>query len=432
MAMLRRALLALAVPVLVAATIVGGDMPEPGTAAAQAPPSRPNIVLVMTDDQEVSTLQYMAAVQAELVGKGITFTNGLVNLPLVLPVASHHPPRPERQQHRHPRQHRSDGRRTHPLPPLRHGACQTVATVLRAAGYRTGYVGKYLNEYPGDGLPDTYVPPGWDYWAGLYAGIQQNFTYGLNRNGRLVPASQNAHVEQQLATEARTFLDGVGNRPFLLMVWTPSPHSPYEPEARYTGTAPGLGARRVLRTPAFNEVDITDKPELAGTTPVSATRDGHQLPAPGRGAAVGGRHRRADPRRAGQPAEARQHLHRLHVGQRLPPRPAPPDRQGPALRRVRRGPHARQGPRDRSRRHERRIGRQRRPRRHLRRARRDADAVRDRRPVVRLDAVGAVPRPVPLARHVLHHGRDVRRRAHDERGLLPVPLRQPRVLRPPP
>src|SRR3546814_18898160 len=35
----------------------------------------------------------------------------------------------------------------------------TIATWLQAAGYRTGLIGKYMNEYdPAEG----YVPPGWD------------------------------------------------------------------------------------------------------------------------------------------------------------------------------------------------------------------------------------------------------------------------------
>jgi N-acetylglucosamine-6-sulfatase len=37
----------------------------------------------------------------------------------------------------------------------------TIATWLKGAGYRTSYIGKYLNDYEGG---DTYIPPGWDEW----------------------------------------------------------------------------------------------------------------------------------------------------------------------------------------------------------------------------------------------------------------------------
>src|SRR5215210_3758151 len=40
----------------------------------------------------------------------------------------------------------------------------TIATRLQGEGYRTAFMGKYLNGYPA-GDP-TYVPPGWDEWYG--------------------------------------------------------------------------------------------------------------------------------------------------------------------------------------------------------------------------------------------------------------------------
>jgi N-acetylglucosamine-6-sulfatase len=42
---------------------------------------------------------------------------------------------------------------------------QTVATWLKAAGYRTALVGKYVNEYAREDADLTVVPPGYGYWA---------------------------------------------------------------------------------------------------------------------------------------------------------------------------------------------------------------------------------------------------------------------------
>ncbi|MEU7744931.1 hypothetical protein [Nonomuraea sp. NPDC049158] len=40
---------------------------------------------------------------------------------------------------------------------------RTYAASLEKAGYRTGYLGKYINEYPVTGT-DYHVPTGWDEW----------------------------------------------------------------------------------------------------------------------------------------------------------------------------------------------------------------------------------------------------------------------------
>ena len=50
---------------------------------------------------------------------------------------------------------------------------------MQEAGYRTGYFGKYLNQYK-----DHRVPPGWDEWVGLLKNSRY-FNYTLNVNGRL-------------------------------------------------------------------------------------------------------------------------------------------------------------------------------------------------------------------------------------------------------
>ena len=45
------------------------------------------------------------------------------------------------------------------------GDAQTLATWFHAAGYTTGFFGKYINGYQHDRLGDRYhVPPGWDHW----------------------------------------------------------------------------------------------------------------------------------------------------------------------------------------------------------------------------------------------------------------------------
>jgi arylsulfatase A-like enzyme len=63
---------------LQAASDVAGDT-EPSL------PKRPNVVLIVTDDQRWDTLQYMPAVQRLLVARGVTFTNAFTITPVCQP-----------------------------------------------------------------------------------------------------------------------------------------------------------------------------------------------------------------------------------------------------------------------------------------------------------------------------------------------------------
>ena len=121
---------------------------------ASRDPFRPNIVLVLTDDQRWDTVSAMPNVTNRLVRPGVDFRNAFASNPLCCPS----------------RVSILTGRYSHSTgvfsnrPP--HGGFAsfrdraTIATRLRAAGYRTAYMGKYLNGYANN----TYVPPGWDRW----------------------------------------------------------------------------------------------------------------------------------------------------------------------------------------------------------------------------------------------------------------------------
>src|SRR5262249_23545935 len=61
----------------------------------------------------------------------------------------------------------------------------TIGTWVKATGYRTGFMGKYLSGYPNTAAP-TYVPPGWDDWHSPAAGNPYSeYNYTLNENGNL-------------------------------------------------------------------------------------------------------------------------------------------------------------------------------------------------------------------------------------------------------
>src|SRR5918997_354704 len=70
--------------VIVTLALVAGLAPAP-RGEAQAPQPRPNIVLVMSDDQTVESMRVMANVNALLAREGATFANSFASFPLCCP-----------------------------------------------------------------------------------------------------------------------------------------------------------------------------------------------------------------------------------------------------------------------------------------------------------------------------------------------------------
>ena len=131
----------------------------------------------------------------------------------------------------------------------------TLATWLRAGGYHTGLVGKYINRYPfGRGF---YKPPGWDRWA---AGYWDYYNYRSYVDGKIVtygstPADYSTDV---IARKAVEFIGSAPtDKPFFLYVAPKAMHDPYTPAPRHDGA---FHAMAPVRFPNFNEADVTDKP----------------------------------------------------------------------------------------------------------------------------------------------------------------------------
>jgi hypothetical protein len=126
--------------------------------AAAQEPEPPSVLLIVTDDQRWDTLWAMPEVQRSLVERGVTFSKSFTTSSLCCPS------RASILTGQYPH---TTGVYRQALP---YGGFKsfddstTIATVLRAGGYRTGFFGKYLDSYQSDALAG-YVPPGWDRWA---------------------------------------------------------------------------------------------------------------------------------------------------------------------------------------------------------------------------------------------------------------------------
>nr|BAL58323.1 hypothetical conserved protein [Candidatus Acetothermum autotrophicum] len=123
-----------------------------------AQPTKPNILFILTDDLDADLLEFMPNVKALLVAQGVTFSNFFVNVSLCCPSRANI----LRGQYAHNTQIFTNLMPTggfQKFYAVGHES-STVATWVQGAGYRTCYLGKYLNGYPAGASP-THVPPGY-------------------------------------------------------------------------------------------------------------------------------------------------------------------------------------------------------------------------------------------------------------------------------
>ena len=215
---------------------------------AQAQTARPNIIFILTDDQPPSTLSKMPILQERLAGHGMTFRSTVSSNPLCCPSRATF----QTGQYTH-----NHGIRTNTYP---NGGWQrfgeldlhqsTVATWLNGAGYRTGYFGKYMNEYD-----TTYVPPGWNKWF-VRVGAPRDGKVNDNGTIRAINGHQDSIYKNQ-AVDWVKFAAPL-EKPFFLSVGFYAPHKPGIYDPKYADRFQGATVPRDL---SFNEADVSDKPE---------------------------------------------------------------------------------------------------------------------------------------------------------------------------
>jgi len=234
-----------------------------------ASPARPNIVFILTDDQDLDlgSLNTMPLTRELIAQQGMTFQQDFVPLSLCCPSRSTILTGLYPHNHKVYTNHGPDGG-FEKFETLGHEET-TIGTALRAAGYRTALLGKYLNHYPRQSDP-THVPPGWDDFATPAAGdAYGGFNYTLNENGRLVHYGHDPkdYMTDVIAGKAVDFIRGSAGsgQPFFLYMATYAPHKPATPAPRHAGLFAGIQAPR---TPSFNEADVSDKPERIRALPL--------------------------------------------------------------------------------------------------------------------------------------------------------------------
>lgn len=219
----------------------------------QARNQKPNIVVIMTDDQRADTIQYMPQLD-EMSKDGVRFDRAYANSPVCGPSRASF----------------FSGRRASTLgvEDENEGTydafddSETIAVVLQRAGYKTAHIGEYINGYRG-GFPS--VPPGWDDWFVFSDHFMNLFSPGsiyqdpmVSNNG--VVEWLEGHSIDLFTNAAVDFIEAnAAEGEFFLSVAYWAPHVPLLVDPRYSGLFAGFEAPK---PPSLNETDFSDKPVL--------------------------------------------------------------------------------------------------------------------------------------------------------------------------
>ena len=263
---------------VLALTLGPGSRPDRAAAAPQSPA---NIIVLLTDDQETSSMRVMKIVRKEMKQKGVTMKRMYANFPLCCP--SRATLLTGQYAHNHEVLSNTAPEGGYGVFNELHGN-NYLPIWLQDAGYTTGYIGKFLNEYaePDEyGTTPTDVPRGWDDWRALAPSRAQYFGYQLNQNGTLrqYTDAEEDYSTDVFTTKAKRFIrkSAPGASPYFLMVGYAAPHGGGGGEPGRSCNRGAIPAPRHLASlrgkldgalpPSFNEADVADKPSpVAGTS----------------------------------------------------------------------------------------------------------------------------------------------------------------------
>jgi N-acetylglucosamine-6-sulfatase len=224
------------------------------SARAAESPSRPNILLITSDDQNAADLRWMPRTRRLLGLAGTTFTRALSPHPLCCPARAEILTGQYAQnngvQHNHGQYGGFKRLNTH----------QTIASWLQRAGYRTAFLGKYLNDYQqSDGRQ-----PGWDIWNPM---LTRTYWYYGTRYFAGRPGDPRKYSVDVVGERTAEYIErwAPARAPFFIWASQVAPHA--SPTGPHSWGPPHVAPRHAhvlggVRAPSLREPDF-DRPGAA-------------------------------------------------------------------------------------------------------------------------------------------------------------------------
>jgi arylsulfatase A len=248
--------------VRIALCLVVGTVAATATAAPDG--ARPNVIFILSDDEGTVDANCYGATDLEtptidaLAARGVRFTQFYAGAPICSPS------RAALLTGRYPQRAGVPGN----VSSMKGDAGMpteqvTIAEVFKAAGYRTGHVGKWHLGYTKETMPNGQ---GFDASFGHMGGCIDNYSHffywrGPNRHDLWRDGTEiweeGTHFSDLIERESIRFIEANKSEPFLLYIAWNLPHYPLQGKARWRKHYEDLPAPRRMYAAALSTMDET-------------------------------------------------------------------------------------------------------------------------------------------------------------------------------